>query len=355
MLRPASQTASLAIAAIAPLLMALMVCAPAHAAIRMQAAVLELPGAQLSDVQASVAPGADGRPFLQLRAAHVSVPALGWKDVGLALSGVPQRSGTSEWRMDGALALMRAPGGALSAANVSVTIDTDAGSLDVHFVQRNSTVRVLMPLDQPSHMQLSLKGLPLAWLQGVLATAWKEGRLTSGALDGELALDMPQQGAKISGKINLANAGLDSKSGSLAAQQLGLRGTFSLDATFPVTHFDFDGSLNGGQMLLGPLFAQLPAHAAQLQLSANVDANGIAIDSLHFNDGDALSLGGKLAFDGRTISFRCNSTAFRRSCRKPIRVTAARGWRRWAGRTSSRWAGCPVRSRSPAAYPRISR
>ena len=297
--RPASQTAPLAIAAIAPLLMALMVCAPARAAIRMQAAVLVVPGAKLSDVQASVAPGTDGRPFLQLRAAHVSVPALGWKDVGLALSGIPQRSGASEWRMDGALALTRTPGGALSAANISVIVDTDAGSLDVHFVQRNSTVRVLMPLDQPSHMQLSLKGLPLAWLQGVLASAWKEGRLTGGSLDGELALDVPEQGAKISGRINLAKAGVDSKSGSLAAQQLGARGTFSLDATTPTAHFDFDGSLNGGQMLLGPLYAQLPAHAAQLQLSANVDANGIAIESLHFNDGDALNLGGKLTFDAK--------------------------------------------------------
>src|SRR5581483_3558166 len=102
--RPASQTAPLAIAAIAPLLMALMVCAPARAAIRMQAAVLVVPGAKLSDVQASVAPGTDGRPFLQLRAAHVSVPALGWKDVGLALSGIPSAAEpvngawTARWR-----------------------------------------------------------------------------------------------------------------------------------------------------------------------------------------------------------------------------------------------------------------
>jgi hypothetical protein len=34
-----------------------------------------------------------------------------------------------------------------------------------------------------------------------------------------------------------------------------------------------------------------------LQLAARVDAQGIAIDNLHFDDGDALSLGGELAFD----------------------------------------------------------
>jgi hypothetical protein len=298
--RPASPAAPFAIAALAPLLLALtMICEPAQAGIRMQAAVLELPGIRLHDVQAGIAPGADGRPLLQLRAAQVSVPALGWKNVGLMLTGVPQRIGANAWRMDGALALTRTPGGALSAATVSVAIDTDAGSLDLHFDQRNSAIRILMPLDQPSHMSVSLKGLPLTWLQGLLATAWKEGRLTGGTLEGELALDVPEQGAKISGKIGVASAGVDSRSGALAAQQLGARGTFTLEATSANTHFDFDGSLNGGQMLLGPLYAQLPPHAAQLQLSANVDAHGIQVDSLHFNDGDALSLGGKLAFDAK--------------------------------------------------------
>ncbi|HJU25542.1 MAG TPA: hypothetical protein VJ722_02585, partial [Rhodanobacteraceae bacterium] len=128
--RAASPTAPPAIAALAPLLLALlMACTPAQGAIRMQATALELPGVRLSDVQASVAPGVNGRPLLQLRAARVSVPALGWKNIGLMLTGVPQRVGESAWRMDGAVALARAPGGALSAANVSVAIDTDAGSL----------------------------------------------------------------------------------------------------------------------------------------------------------------------------------------------------------------------------------
>ncbi len=290
-------TAPLAIAAFASFLLALMVCGPAQAAIRLRAAVLELPGAKLSDVQMSLASGADGKPVLQLRAAHVSMPALGWKDVGLSLTGVPQRSGIDEWRMDGALALTRTPGGALNASNVSVAIDTDAGSLDVHLDQHASAVRVLMPLDQPSHMQLSFKGLPLTWLQGVLNTAWKEGKLTGGTLEGELALDIPAQGAKLSGRIGLAGAGVDSKSGTLAAQQLGARGTFTLDATSSTTHFDFDGMLSGGQMLLGSLYAQLPAHAAQLQLSASIGAQGIDIDTLHFDDVDALSLSGKFAFD----------------------------------------------------------
>ncbi|HET6913878.1 MAG TPA: hypothetical protein VFH71_11145 [Rhodanobacteraceae bacterium] len=277
----------------------LAVFAPAHAGIRLQADFLGVPGATLKDLQASLAPGADGRPQLQLRAAHVSLPALGWKDVALDLSGVPVRAGTHAWQLDGQLAVSRAPGNALANAKVSVAIDTDAGSLDIHFDQRDTALRVLMPLDQPTHLSVSLKGLPLAWLQGVLASAWSGGRVTAGTLQGDLALDLPAQGAQISGKVAIENGGFDSAAGTLAGQQVGLRGTFSLDTAPAQTHFNFDGSLDGGQMLLGPLYAQLPSHSAQLQLAATVDARGIAIDNLHFDDGDALSLGGKLAFDAK--------------------------------------------------------
>ena len=280
-------------------MLVLAFCAPVQAGVLLQADSLNLPGTTLKGVQASLVPGADGRPQLQLRAAHVSLPALGWKDVALDLSGVPVRAGIHAWQLDGQLAIARAPGNALSAAQVSVAIDTDAGSLDIHFDQRDTALRVLMPLDQPTHLSVSLKGLPLTWLQGVLANAWAGGRATAGTLQGDLALDMPAQGAQISGKVAIAHGGFDSTTGTLAGQQVGMRGTFSLDTTPAETHFNFDGALDGGQMLLGPLYAQLPTHSAQLQLAARVNAQGIAIDSLHFDDGDALSVGGSLAFDGK--------------------------------------------------------
>lgn len=277
----------------------LAVFAPAHAGIRVQADSLDLPGVILKGVQASLAPGADGRPQMQLHVAHASLPALGWKDVALDLSGTPVRAGAHVWQMEGSLAVSRAPGSALTAAKIGIAVDTDAGSLDIHLDQRNVALRLMMPLDQPTHLSVSLKGLPLAWLQGVLANAWPGGRVSTGTMQGELALDMPAQGTQISGKVSIVNGGFDSRADTLAGQQVGLRGTFSLDAGAAQTHLNFDGALHGGQMLLGPLYAQLPSHDAQLQLAARVDARGIAIDDLHFDDGDALSLGGKLAFDAK--------------------------------------------------------
>lgn len=277
---------------------AMLCCTPSQAAIRLQAASMAVPGAKLSGVQASLATGADGKPRLQLRIAHAAMPALGWKDVGLSLTGALVRAGANAWHLDGTLALTRASGNAFNNANVSVLVDTDAGSLDMNFVENKTSVRVLMPLDQPTHLQLSLKGLPLTWLQGVLAQAWTDGRAGVGTLGGEMALDLAAHGARISGRIGVANGGFDSKSGTIAGQQLGLRGTFKLDTSVPVTQLDFDGSFEGGQLLLGPLYAQLPSRAAQLQVSAKLDAHRIDIGALHFDDGDALSLNGRLAFDG---------------------------------------------------------
>jgi hypothetical protein len=51
----------------------------------MQAESLALPGVTLADVQMDASLGADGRPQLTLKAAKVSVPALGWRDVALDL------------------------------------------------------------------------------------------------------------------------------------------------------------------------------------------------------------------------------------------------------------------------------
>ena len=282
-----------------PVLFALLVGAPACAALRAQAAQIDLPGARLGDVAASVAPGTDGTPHLILRAGHVAVPALGWKDAALDLAGTLSRPAAQAWRVDGTLSVAHAPGNALSDANFTLIIDADAGSFDITLDQRNTNLRVLMPLDQPTHLQLTLRGVPLTWLQGVLAAAWNGGRATAGSLSGEIALDHLPQDLRMSGRVALTNAGIDSHAGTIAAQKLGAAGVFRLDVGQAVTQLDFDGSLGGGEALLGPLYAQLPAHPAALQFGAHFDAHGIAVDGLRFDDNDSFSTHGSLALDAR--------------------------------------------------------
>ncbi|MGP1664692.1 MAG: hypothetical protein ACTS5I_02005, partial [Rhodanobacter sp.] len=60
-----------------------------------------------------------------------------------------------------------------------------------------------------------------------------------------------------------------------------------------------DASLRGGELLLGPLYAKLPAHAVQLGLSAKAQRGAIDIDHLRLTDPDALQFDGAVAFDAQ--------------------------------------------------------
>ncbi|HJP96936.1 MAG TPA: hypothetical protein VJ862_00100 [Rhodanobacteraceae bacterium] len=278
----------------------LAVCACAQAAVHVRVDSLELSaGIRLGGVDMRVAAGPDGVPQMQLHADKVAVPALGWREVALDLKGQPQRARGGAWKFIGHVATLHAPGGALADADITVLFDPDGGTLEVDVQQGKGGLHALMPLDQTSHVQMTLAGLPLAWLRGVLASAWPDGRVTSGTVAGDVALDLADGGARISGRIRIAGAGLDSKGGNIAMRDVGAEGTFRIEGGSLAANVMFDGQLQGGQMLFGPLYAQLPAHAANVHLSAVASAAGIAIPSLDYDDHDALRVEGSLAFDAK--------------------------------------------------------
>jgi hypothetical protein len=275
----------------------LLACGYAQAAVHMHAASLELPGVHLADVHVVASLGAGGLPQLQLDAAKVAVPALGWKDVALTLQGQPQRAGGKAWKFVGHVATRRAPGSAFGDADLVVLYDPGAGTLEVDVEQGNGKVHALMPLDQTSHVQMTLTALPLTWLRGVLAAAWPDGRLAGGHVGGDVALDLAADGARISGRVKVADVDLDSKAGNIAMQKVDANGTFRIANGPASTSMMFDGELRGGQMLFGPLYAQLPSHAANVHVSAVLGPAGIAIDSIDYDDHDALRISGSLGFD----------------------------------------------------------
>lgn len=275
----------------------LLVSACAQGAVHLQAASLEFSGARLADVSVTLSPGPDGVPQLKLSAAKVAVPALGWRDVSLGLEGHPQKAGSRAWKFIGHVTTRHAPGGAFADADLVVLLDPRAGTLEIDVQQGQGTLHALMPLDQASHVQMTLGSLPLAWLRGVLASAWPEGRLAGGTVGGDVALDLAATGARISGRVQVAGANLDSKAGNIAMQGLDADGSFRIESRTASTSMMFDGELRGGQMLFGPMYAQLPSHAANVHVSAQIGAAGIAIHSLDYDDHDALRISGSLAFD----------------------------------------------------------
>ncbi|HVU81115.1 MAG TPA: hypothetical protein VHD89_03825 [Rhodanobacteraceae bacterium] len=275
----------------------MLACACAQAAVQMQAATLTLPGMQLAKVDAEASLGPDGRPVLHINAAKASIPSLGWRDVTLSLQGEPQRADGSAWKFVGHVATQKAPGNALADADLTILYDRAGGTMEVDVVQGKSSLNAQLPLDQPSHLQVKLAAIPLAWLKGLLAAAWPDGRLNGGTLDGNVALDLAQDDTRASGRIAVSDADLDSKSGTIAAQKFGADGNFRVDTGLAATTVMWDGQLQGGQLLLGPLFAQLPQNPVGLHVAGSLGPTGVDLDSLDFDDSDALRLSGSIGFD----------------------------------------------------------
>lgn len=282
------------------LLMPLLVLAsPARAGVAMAAKTVRLPGATLQQVKAVVTPEAEGGLRIQLDAVRADVPAMGWRRVGLHVDGVLQRDPHLRWILDGAVTLQRAPGGALGDARINVQVDEAANTLLVALSQGNAQANTFVPLDQPSHAQIELKNLPFGWLQGLLSTVWS-GRATGGRVDAVVALDQQDQGIEASGQFTLSALGFDTPSGTLAAQGLGGSGRFGLDTTQGPARISLDSTLRGGELLLGSIYAKLPAHAVQLSLDANASNGAIAFSHLRVGDPDAMQLTAALSFNAKS-------------------------------------------------------
>ena len=270
---------------------------PAHAALSASATRIAGSGFVLRQVTLTLTPASAPEPALagalalHLAAAHADVPALGWRDVALTLDGTLLRGADGRWHLDGPLQVRGAPGGALAKAQLGLLLDPAEDTLEAVIDQRGVRLAAAVPLDTPTHVELRLVGLPLAWLQGALAQAWKGASVTAGALDGTLAVDLDPARTRVSGRLSLVGFGFSAAQGATAAQQFGARGDVSFEQADNSRRFSFDGALRGGQLLVGRIYVALPAHDAELHLTATRAADGaLSVPRLRFDDVDGLRM-----------------------------------------------------------------
>lgn len=256
------------------------------------------PGVRLQAVDARLSAAPDGGVRVQLQAAQAEVDALGWHRVGIRLDGRLYRDTRARWVFDGRVQLAGAPGGALSDAKLTGQVSAGADTMQVELQQDKASASAWLPLDQPSHAQIKLQQWPLAWLQGLVASVWN-GRLGDGRVDADLAVDVRGRQLQSSGQFALAGAGFDTPSGKLAGAALGADGRFSLDAGPQETRFSVQGGLTGGELLLGDMYAKLPAHPLQIELAAHARRGTLEVERLRVNDADALQLDGSFTTDAR--------------------------------------------------------
>ncbi len=275
-----------------------LVAGSAQAALRASATRIAGSGFMLQQVTLTLVPASApaGALTLHLATAHADVPALGWHDVALTLDGSLLRGVDGRWHLDGPLQVRGAPGGALAAAQLGLLLDPAEDTLEAVIDQRGVRLAAAVPLDTPTHVELRMVGLPLGWLQGALAQAWRGASVTAGTLDGTLAVDLDPARTRVSGRLSLAGFGFSAAQGATAAQQFGARGDISFERAASGSRFSFDGTLRGGQLLAGRLYVALPTRDAELHLSAARAADGaLSVPRLRYDDVDGLQVDAALS------------------------------------------------------------
>jgi hypothetical protein len=270
---------------------------PVRADIGIEARAVALPSAQLQGVQARLTP-VEGGIGLNLSATSIDLPALGWRRLGMRLLGNFSLDAAQRWRFAGRIKLVGAPGAAVSDASITVVVDPAANTLQADIEQGKARLQGAMPLDQPSHVQLNLDGLPASWLQGLLSTLWS-GRVSAGTVSADMALDLREQGLQASGQFTLAGGSFDTPGGAMAGQGLTFSGRLGVDSRAAESQVNLVGNLHGGELLLGPMVAHLPAHQVQLAVDASSKSGALELRRLRLGDADALQIDGALAFDAK--------------------------------------------------------
>jgi hypothetical protein len=270
---------------------------PVRADIGIEAQKVALPKATLQGLQARLAP-VDSGIGLSLSATSIDLPALGWRRLGMRLLGNFTLDTAQRWHFDGRIKLTGAPGAAVSDASIRLVVDPAANTLQADIEQGKARLQGALPLDQPSHVQLNLDGLPASWLQGLLSTMWS-GRVSAGTVSADMALDLREEGMQASGQFTLSDGNFDTPGGAMAGQGLTFSGRLGVDSRMAESQINLDGNLHGGELLLGPMVAHLPGHQVQLAVDASSKSGALELRRLRVGDADALQLDGALAFDAK--------------------------------------------------------
>ena len=257
---------------------------------------------------------------LVLRVARIEAPDLGYRWRALSWQCPLRRDGAGGWTCDGPLQTPQGKALRLSLALGPATTDAvlSRGASRVA-LSRNAATPDLTTLD--------LAHVPIAWTQALLAEAWSDGQLRGGTLDGRVRVGSPARGPlQVTAALQARGLRFDTPDASIAGENLG--GRFDIDyrrlaANSLVT---VDGSLHGGEFLVGSAYVALPATPVSLSLSAEQrDAAGWRLPRFEWRDGDALQARGSAALDHDGV-LRDLDVAVHSADIAPLRDRYLSGW-----------------------------
>jgi hypothetical protein len=227
---------------------------------------------------------------LRLRAAQVEAPDLGyrWRDVSWECP--LRRDAAGGWRCEGELRSGR-------ARPLRLAVDLGAAFTDVRLQQGPARIDVRRVAAAPDDTRIDLTRVPVLWAQTLLRQAWPDGRLKSGALDGELQVRAPADAAlEIAGPLRVSALALETPDASIAAENVGAH--LNIKASFAARErrLRIAGDLRGGELLFGSAYVALPPTPVALTVEGIGDASGWRLPTLAWGDGNTLRAQGKAAF-----------------------------------------------------------
>ncbi|MBB6599727.1 hypothetical protein [Luteimonas sp. MC1825] len=249
---------------------------------------------------------------LQLRAARVDAPDLGYRFRDVDWRCPLRRDGQGGWRCDGQvrqqrgaplrLALALAPGMAKVDAALS------AGG------QGQARLAVQYERAAPDLTRIDLVAVPVAWAQALASQAWLAGRLHGGTLDGTVRVHAPRGGPlHVEAPLTLGGVAFDTADGSIAGEGLDARLRIDWRALAGGPHVTVDGALRGGELLFGNAYVALPAHPVAVRVALQGGAEGWTVPTFSASDPGVLEASGRAALAGdgsvRSLDLALHSAA----------------------------------------------
>ena len=232
---------------------------------------------------------------LTLTARQVIAPDLGYRFDNLSWRCPLQRGAEQDsWRCQGEI---RSTG----RNPLKLEVDLATATTDVVLGRGNSRLALHRNAATPDLTRIDLVRVPLAWSQALLAQAWPEAKLKAGQMSGSLGIHSPDnRPLRVVGRLGLTQLGLDTPDGSVAAEGVGAEFDLDYRKSAGLSLVTLDGSLRGGEMLVGNGYIALPATPVAVSVAARQQgASGWEIPRLLWDDGDALRAEGSLGFDAQ--------------------------------------------------------
>ncbi|NDK37694.1 hypothetical protein DT603_02390 [Pseudoxanthomonas gei] len=230
---------------------------------------------------------------LTLTARQVRAPDLGYRFDDLTWQCPLQRTGTAEgWRCEGEI---RSAG----RQPLKLSVDLATATTDAALSAGNTVLSLHRSAATPDLTRIDLARVPLAWAQALLSLAWDEANFKAGTMTGSLGVHTPQaRPLRVEGRLEVSGLGLDTPDGSIAAENLGAHLDLDYRKSAGLSLVTVEGSLRGGEMLVGSGYVALPASPVAIRIAARQQGNsGWEIPQLSWDDGDAMRVEGSIAFD----------------------------------------------------------